>query len=360
MKAAVCYEYGKPLVIEDVDISPPKKGEVKVRLAATAICHSDIHVLRGEIPMELPTIGGHESSGYVEEVGEGVTTVKPGDPVVVTLLVSCGKCLFCTTGRPHMCEAEWERNTKSPYHNQKGEMLYQMFRTGTFAEYSIVDESQLAKIPEDMPLDSASLLACGVITGFGAVVNRAKPEVMSSNVIIGAGGVGLNSVQGAAISGGYPVIAVDITDSKLEAARTFGATHTVNSKKVDAIETVKEMTGGRGADYVFVTVGSAEAMRQGFSMVGPRGTMVMVGLPQFKDKISFSAFEFIGPERTLTGSFMGTTTFKTDAPKLVALYQAGILKLDELITARYPLEQINEAIESVERGEALRNVIVFE
>jgi S-(hydroxymethyl)glutathione dehydrogenase/alcohol dehydrogenase len=360
MKAAVCYEFGKPLVVEEIDIAPPQKGEVKVRLAATAVCHSDIHAIRGELPLKLPIVAGHESAGYIEEVGDGVASVQPGDPVVASVLISCGKCLFCTTGRTHMCEAVWPRDTESPYRNKRGESLGQAFKIGSFAEYIIVDESQVVKMPEDMPLDRAALLACGVITGFGAVVNRAKVEVMSSCVIIGTGGVGLNAVQGAAISGAYPVVAVDISDTKLEAARSFGATHTVNSAKEDAIEAVKALTEGRGADYVFVTVGNAQAVRQGFSMSGRRGTTVIVGLPKMGDTVSFSPFEFIRDERVLTGSFMGTTALQTDIPRLVKLYQAGVLKLDELITARYPLEQINEAIESVERGEALRNIIMFE
>jgi S-(hydroxymethyl)glutathione dehydrogenase/alcohol dehydrogenase len=359
LKAAVCYEFGKPLVIEDIDISPPGKGEVKVRLAATAVCHSDIHVFRGELPFPLPAVGGHESAGYIEEVGEGVTRVKPGDPVVASLLIACGKCFFCTTGRTHLCEAVWARDKESPYKNKKGQSLVQMFKTGSFAEYTILDQSQVVKIPDDMPLEQASMLACGVITGFGAVVNRAKVEVMSSCVIIGVGGVGLNAVQGAAISGAYPVIAVDINDAKLEAAKAFGATHIVNSSKVDADKTVKEMTGGRGADYVFVTVGSAKAMEQGFGMSGPCGTTVMVGLPNFKDSISFQTFPFIMGERTLTGSYMGTTHLEIHIPKMVNLYQEGILKLDELITARYPLDRINEAIEAVIKGEALRNIITF-
>jgi Zn-dependent alcohol dehydrogenase len=353
LKAAVCYEFGKPLVIEDIDIRPPGKGEVKVRLAVTAVCHSDIHAFLGELPMELPAIGGHESAGYIEEVGEGVTKVKKGDPVVASTLISCGKCFFCITGKPHLCEAVWARDKESPYTDKKGQSVLQMFKIGTFAEYTILDESQVVKIPDDMPLDSASLLACGVITGF-------KVEVMSSCVIIGVGGVGLNAVQGAAISGAYPVIAVDINEAKLEAAKVFGATHTVNSSKVDAIEKVKEMTGGRGADYVFVTVGNAKAMEQGFGMSGPCGTTVMVGLPHFKDNISFQAFPFILGERVLTGSFMGTTHLEKDIPRMIRLYQEGILKLDELITGRYTLDQINEAIESVKKGEALRNVIMFE
>jgi S-(hydroxymethyl)glutathione dehydrogenase/alcohol dehydrogenase len=359
VKAAVCYETGKALVVEEIDIAPPKRGEVKVKLAATAVCHSDIHAIRGELPQSVPSVPGHESSGYIEEVGEGVTSVKPGDPVVASLLASCGKCKFCMSGRTHLCEAIWPHDKETPFRNKKGQNLIQMFRIGSFAEYTILDESQVVKIPEDMPMDSASLLACGAITGFGAVVRRAKVEVGSSCVIIGTGGVGLNSVQGAAISGAYPVIAVDLSDSKLEAARAFGATHTVNSGKMDAVQAVKELTEGRGADYVFVTVGNAEAARTGFSMCGPCGMAVMVGLPQFKDTISFSPVEFILGERTMTGSYMGTTSLKWDIPKMVDMYRAGILKLDELITRRYPLEQINEAIDSVLEGKALRNVITF-
>ncbi len=360
MKAAVCYETGKPLVVEEVDIDPPEPGEVKVKLAATAVCHSDIHLFMGEIPGKLPVVGGHESAGYIEEVGEGVTTVKKGDPVVCTLMASCGKCRYCLTGLSHLCNAEWPLDTEGRMHNKKGEMLLQAYRIGSFAEYTVVDQSQVVKIPADMPLDRASLLACGVITGFGAVINRAQPEVMSSCVIIGVGGVGLNAVQGAALSGAYPVIAVDISDNKLKAAREFGATHTINSSKVDARKSVRELTGGEGADYVFVTVGSAEVVQQGFAMSAPRGMTVIVGIPNFQDKISFTPFFFIGGERVLTGSFMGTTQLQTEIPKLVELYKAGVLKLDELITARYPLDKINEAIEEVVQGKALRNVITFE
>jgi S-(hydroxymethyl)glutathione dehydrogenase/alcohol dehydrogenase len=360
LKAAVCYESGKPLVVEEVDIDPPKAGEVKVKLAATAVCHSDIHLFKGEIPWELPAVGGHESAGYIEEVGKGVTGVKKGDPVVCTLMASCGKCRYCLTGLSHLCNADWPLNTETRMHNKKGQPLSQAYRIGSFAEYTVVHQSQVVKVPADMPLDRAALLACGVITGFGAVVNRAKPEVMSSCVIIGIGGVGLNAVQGAAISGAYPVIAVDISDSKLKAARDFGATHTVNSSKVDAQKAIMELTGGFGADYVFVTVGNAKAVQQGFAMSGPRGMTVIVGIPKFTDMVSFPPFAFIGGERVLTGSFMGTTQLQTEIPKLVELYKAGVLKLDELITARYPLDEINKAIELVEKGKALRNVITFE
>jgi NDMA-dependent alcohol dehydrogenase len=359
MKAAVCYEFGKPLVVEDVDLDPPQKGEVRVRIATTSICHTDIHAIRGELPAKTPFIAGHESAGYVEEVGEGVTLVKPGDAVVVSLLISCGRCLYCRTGRPHMCEAKWPLDTESRLHNKRGQSLGHMFRTATFAEYVIVYESQAVPIPQSMPMDRAALLACGVITGFGAVVNRARVRPLESVAVIGIGGVGLNSVQGAAFSGADPIIAVDVLDNKLEAAQAFGATHTVNARQEDAVKAVQKLTSGRGADYVFVTVGSTVAIEQGFAMSAPRGTTVIVGLPPMKDKLSLSPFDFILAERVLTGSCMGTSNLSVDIPRLVALYQEGRLKLDELITGRYSLEQINEAIEYVERGEALRNVIMF-
>lgn len=359
MKAAVCYEFGKPLVIEDVNLEPPQKGQVKVKLAATAVCHSDIHALRGELPGVLPIVAGHESSGYVEEVGEGVISVKPGDPVVVSLISSCGECLYCRTGFPHLCETQMPLAKNSPLTNKNGQRLTNLFRTATLAEYSVIDKSQVVKIPPEMPMDRAALLGCGVITGFGSVLNRAQVKPLSSVVVIGIGGVGLNSVQGAAFSGAYPVIAVDVLDSKLKAAMDFGATHTVNAKQGDPIEEVKKLTSGRGADYVFITVGNCAAISQGVQMCARRGTTVVIGLPSVKDSLTLPPFDFIGPEKVLTGSFMGSTNLQVDIPKLVTLYQAGKLKLDELITKRYPLEQVNEAIEAVERGEALRNVIMI-
>jgi S-(hydroxymethyl)glutathione dehydrogenase/alcohol dehydrogenase len=359
LKAAVCYEIGKPLVVEEVDIDPPQAGEVKVKLAATAVCHSDIHMFKGELPMKPPLVGGHESAGYVDEVGKGVTRVQPGDRVVISLMANCGICKYCRTGRSWLCNAAWPLEKEARMHNKKGQDLVQPFKIGSFAEYNIVHESGLIKIPDDMPLDRASLLACGVITGFGAVVNRAKVEVMSSCVIIGCGGVGLNAVQGAAISGAYPVIAVDISDDKLKASRTFGATHTVNSSKSDAVKEVQALTDG-GADYVFVTVGSVAAINQAVFMTGPRGMTVIVGLPGFRDILELPPHLLIKDERILTGSYMGSTQYQTEIPKLVELYKAGILKLDELITARFPLDEINQAIELVEKGKALRNVIMFE
>src|SRR4030042_685014 len=244
MKAAVCYEFGKPLVIEDGTLSGPEDRDVKVPLAATAVCHSDIHDWKGELPGGLPFVGGHESAGYVEKTGAGGTSVKAGEPRV---------------------------------HNKKGQSLELKGNIGGFAEYAVVDESQVVKVPKDMPLEQAALLACGVITGFGGVVNRAKVRPFQSVVVMGGGGVGLNAVQGAAYVGAYPIIAVDVLDSRLKMAMDFGATHAVNGKREDAADAIKKLTGGRGAEFVFVAVGRVAAMQQGLPFNGVGGTLVRVG-----------------------------------------------------------------------------------
>jgi len=361
MKAAICYEFGRPLSIEDVLIDDASAGEVKVRSAAVGICHSDVHHIRGEWGGSLPVVSGHEVSGIVEEVGEGVTRVKPGDPVVVSALRSCGTCYYCMIGSPQCCVTEFPRLDKAVRLRTKaGEPLHAAHRVAGFAEYVLVDQSQVAPVPKDMPLDSAALLACAVVTGAGAVFNTARVEFGRTVVVIGTGGVGLNAVQAAALSGAYPIIAVDILDSKLEAAREFGATHTLRGDRDDAIGIVHELTSGRGAEYVFVTVGNVTAMTRGFGMTAMRGTLIVVGVPRFGTDVCFPANQFGQYERRVIGSGMGSTNLRVDIPKYVALYQDGRLKLDELISERYPLERINDAIQATEEGEVLRNVIVFE
>jgi S-(hydroxymethyl)glutathione dehydrogenase/alcohol dehydrogenase len=360
MKAAVCYEFGSPLVIEELTMRAPRSDEVRVKVAATAICRSDLHDIHGDFGGGLPFVGGHETAGYVGEVGAAVSAVKAGDPVIVSLLESCGRCFFCVTGRPYFCETKVTYDVHGTLTNERGEDVIQKARVGGFAEYVLVHESQLVKLEAGFPLDVASLLACGVTTGFGAVVKRAKVPPLSSVVIIGTGGVGLNSVQGAAVCGANPIIAVDIVDAKLSRAREFGATHTVNSRTADAVAAVKELTGG-GADYAFVTVGSSAALEQAFAMLAKRGSAVMVGLPPATDPpVTLPAAEFALTEKTVTGGFMGSICAQVDIPALIALYRAGRYKLDELITGRYPFARINEALESSAAGEALRNVIVFD
>jgi S-(hydroxymethyl)glutathione dehydrogenase/alcohol dehydrogenase len=358
MKAAVCYEFGQPLVIEDVDLDPPQRGEVKVRLTATAVCHSDVHLIRGDWGGSLPVVAGHESAGVVEEVGDGVTLAKPGDAVVVSLLRSCGRCYYCTIGAPHMCEGTFALSTQSRLRDKRGQPIRQGI-VGTFAEYAIVDQSQVVPVPTDMPLDRAALLACGVITGLGAVVNTAEVAAGKSVVVIGTGGVGLNAVQGAVLVGADPIIAVDLLDAKLGFARAFGATHAINAAQQDPAAAVKQLTAGRGADYAFVTVGSPAAMAQALNMVGVNGTVVIVGLPRADATMSLPIWGFVWGGRRLIGSRMGSTRLSVDIPRLVELYRRGRLKLDELITTRYPLEQINQAVETMEAGAVLRNVITF-
>jgi S-(hydroxymethyl)glutathione dehydrogenase / alcohol dehydrogenase len=360
MKAAVCYEFGKPLIVEDVDIENPKTGEVKVRISAVAICHSDIHLIKGDWGGQTPMIAGHEAAGVIEEVGPGVSRVKPGDPVVVSLLRSCGRCYYCTTGFSSICNANYALNTESRLRTKRGDPIEHGARTAAFAEYAIVAESQVVSLPPSMPLDRAALLACGVITGVGAVVNTAKVKPSSSVVVIGTGGVGLNAIQGAALSGAFPIIAVDLLDEKLKVAETFGATHSVNARETDLPAAIKSLTHDRGADYAFITVGSPSAVKQGFNMIRPGGTTVIVGIPPTSATVELPVVDFIfGGPKTITATFMGSTNLSLDIPNLVNLYQIGKLKLDELITQRYVLEQINEAIETVETGQVLRNVIMF-
>jgi len=356
MKAAICYAFNEPLVVEDdVAIDAPHAGEVKVRLAATAVCHSDVHLIHGDWAGGLPVVAGHEAAGIVEEVGEHVTLAKPGDRVILSLLRSCGRCFHCTTGATHNCEGAFALDTESRLRNARGEALQHGIRVAAFAESAIVDQSQVVRIPAEMPLDRAALLGCGVITGVGAVLNTAKVEIGASVVVIGAGGVGLNVIQGAALAGASPIVAIDTVASKLEAARHFGATHTLDTADARA---VRKLTG-RGADYAFVAVGVPEAVTQALAMLRRGGTAVIVGMPAVRATAPVRIFDVVWSEQRILGSRMGATRLPIDVPGLVDLYLRGRLKLDELITARYPLEAINDAIAAMERGVALRNVIEF-
>jgi Zn-dependent alcohol dehydrogenase len=278
---------------------------------------------------------------------------------VVTLIRSCGSCHFCARGEPVFCETKFPLDEQGPLRARDGESIAQGLRTGAFAEYAVVDASQAVAIPRSMPLDRASLLACGVITGVGAVINTAAVKAGSSVVVIGTGGVGLNSVQGAALAGASPIIAVDLSDAKLAAARAFGATHTVNPRTDDLDSRIRALTGGRRADYVFVTVGAKAAVEQALGLMRRAGTVVIVGMPASGVTAAFDPGWLAADGQHIIGSKMGSSRIQIDVPKLIELYGQGRLKLDELITARYPLERINEAVAGVTRGEALRNVIVF-
>jgi S-(hydroxymethyl)glutathione dehydrogenase / alcohol dehydrogenase len=277
---------------------------------------------------------------------------------VVTLIRSCGHCGSCAQGTPVTCETTFPRDAQSPLRRANGETLTHGLRTAAFAESVVVDASQVVVIPPAVPLDAASLLACGVITGFGAVTNTAALRAGATAAVIGAGGVGLNSVQGAAISGARMVIALDLVEAKLEAARRFGATHAVNAGAPDAVEQVRRLTG-RGADYVFVTVGAMAAIPQALAMAARSGTIVLVGMPASGVTVAVDPGDIAHNNLRVLGSKMGGAHIQADIPRLVTLYREGRLKLDELISGRYPLAQINEAVASARSGAALRNVIVF-
>jgi S-(hydroxymethyl)glutathione dehydrogenase / alcohol dehydrogenase len=359
VKAAVCRAFGQPLVIEDVMLDPPKTGEVKVRLTATAICHSDVHAIRGDWPFALPFIVGHESAGVVESIGEGVAQVKLGDTVVVSLLRSCGHCNYCLTDQPYYCSGTFALANEHRIHTTGGEVVRQGLGVAGFAEYVIVHQSQLVRVPSDMSLEVAALLACGVIAGYGAAVNTGQIISGSSVAVLGVGGVGLNAVQGAKLAGARQIIAIDLIETKLTAARQFGATHTINVSQANLVEGLRDITDTQGVDYVLVTVGSDSAINQSLSMVRKGGTVVIVGLPPWNKPATLPIASFVLNGTHLFGSWMGSTRLQIDVPVLIEHYQQGNLLLDELITARYPLEQINEAVEAMERGEALRNLIVF-
>lgn len=360
MKAAVCYAFGEPLSVEEIELAPPQRGEVRVRLAATAICHSDLHTLDGEWAPRLPVVAGHEAAGVVEVVGEGVTQTQPGARVVVSLLRACGHCYFCARGDSYLCETKYALDRESRLRNASGESLIQGVYVGAFAEAVVVDQSQVVRVPDEMPLDRACLLACGVITGIGSAIHVAHVEPGSSVVVIGAGGVGLNAIQGAALAGAARILALDTLDNKLDAARTFGATDTINVGTEDVRARVRALTGGRGADVALVTVGSTAAFEQAQKLIRKGGTVVIAGLPQWTATAPVQVAEFGFSGQRILGSHMGSTRLAVDIPWLVDLYLQGRLKLDELVTARYPLERINEAIDSMRRGQALRNVIVFD
>jgi len=358
MKAAVCREFGAPLRIEEVQLAATGPGEVRVRIAAVAICHSDISYADGAWGGTLPAVYGHECAGTVEDVGDGVTTVRVGDPVVVTLIRSCGHCHGCSMGRPVTCTTQFRLDLDTPLRDADGMPVAQVMRTGGFAEKVLVHESQCVTIPTHVPAASAALLACGVITGFGAVTNTAKVPAGSHVVVIGTGGVGLNSIQGARVAGARTVVAVDISASKVEAARRFGATHGVVSTSEEVAARVHDITGGHGADFVFVTVGAKAAFDSSYGLLAKAGSVVLVGMPASGVMSEIDPGTMAAYSQNILGSKMGSARIQVDIPNLVDLYDQGRVLLDELVTKTYPLEEINEAIAAVKRGEALRNVVV--
>lgn len=359
MKAAVCRAFGEPLVIEELTLEGPQAGELVVDVKACAICHSDITYMDGGWGGDLPALYGHEAAGVVSAVGPETPGVQVGDHVVVTLIRSCGQCFYCSRGDRVMCETSLPLSQRQPITDATGAPVAQMMNVGSFAEQVLVHHSQIAVMDKDVDFAVASLLGCGVITGVGAAINTTSISPGESTVVIGTGGVGLNCIQGAALSGANPLIAVDVNDAKLEAARAFGATHVVNSSTQDVAAEVRALTGGRMAEHVLVSVGVGPAIEQGIGLMGKGGETIIVGMPPSGVTTTFDPSWIAADSQRIVGSKMGSAQVPVDIPQLVGLYRGGRLKLDELVTKRYPLEEINEAVAAVKRGEALRNVVVF-
>lgn len=350
------YGVNQPLVIEDVEVDEPRAGEVLVKTSASGVCHSDLHFMEGSYPTQTPIVLGHESAGVVEKVGEGVTTVKPGDRVVVAFVSSCGHCDSCVQGRPALC-----MNTQTLGRNDRlklnGQPMPQFANMSAFAEYQLVSANACVHVPDAVPMEVACLVGCSVMTGVGAVSNTAKIPVGSTVAVIGAGGVGLNVIQGAALAGASKIIAVDLLENKLAAAKEFGATDVVDGSKDDPVKTVQAMTGG-GVDYAFEAIGLAKTAEQAFAMAKRGGTAVVVGMIPVTQMVSVPGAAFLG-EKGIIGSFYGSTRQTHDMPWLMELYRQGRLKIDELITKRWELGQINEAYAALKNGEVNRSVIMF-
>lgn len=357
IKAAICHEFGQNLKVEEIEIRPPSGNEVEVTLEACAICHSDISYADGAWGGSLPAVYGHEAAGHVTAIGDQAQGVSVGDRVVVTLIRSCGDCPSCANARPTNCETPYDGDN-GPITMTDGSKLHQAMACGGFAERVVVDASQVVVLPGDIALDVASLLACGVVTGVGAVVNAAGLRPGQDVVVIGAGGVGLNAIQGAHIAGARRIVAVDMSEEKLAIAKEFGATDGVLATS-DAPWREAKAAMGRGADAVLVTVGAAKAYDIAPRYLAYGGKVIMVGMPATGAASTYEAANFAAVGQSMVGSKMGDVVIKRDIPWMVDLYQQGRLKLDELVSNRWALEDINEAIADTKTGSAKRNVIVF-
>jgi S-(hydroxymethyl)glutathione dehydrogenase / alcohol dehydrogenase len=360
MKAAVLREVGKPLQIEDVQINKPGPHEVLIRTAAAGVCHSDLHFVEGSYPHPLPAVLGHESAGVVEAVGSEVRTVKPGDHVITCLSAFCGHCEHCLTGHMSLCvspETKRGPDDEPRLASANGPMM-QYLNLSSFAEQMLIHEHACVAIRKDMPLDRAALIGCSVMTGVGAVMHTSNVRPGDTVAVIGCGGVGLSAINGAAIAGAGRIIAVDIVPGKENFARAFGATDFVNAAEVDPVKTIIEMTKG-GVQHSFEALGMAKTAEQAFNMLRRGGTANIIGMIPVGQTISLMGAAFLG-EKRIQGSLMGSNRFPVDMPRLVDMYMAGKLKLDDMISRRLKLEQVNDAFEEMKRGEIARSVIVFD
>lgn len=359
MKAAVLREIPGRLEIDEVQIDGPGPREVLIDTAAAGVCHSDLHFMEGKYPYPTPAVLGHESAGVVAAVGSDVTYVAPGDHVITCLSVFCGACEYCTSGRPSLCTKQGltRPDDGPPRLSQDGTRVNQFLHLSSFAEQMLVHEHAIVKIREEMPLDRAALIGCGVQTGLGAVFNTAKVAAGETVAVLGAGGIGLNAVQGAAIAGAGRIIAVDMNESKLKLAESFGATDLVDASAGDPVAQVLELTGG-GVHHAFECIGLKVTAEQSFLMLKPGGTATVIGMIPIGDNVELPGYLFLS-EKRIQGSNMGSNRFRTDMPRYVDMYLAGRLKLDELVSARRPLDEINEAFEDMKAGEVARSVITF-
>ncbi len=366
-KAAVLTAVDTPLEVrDDIELAPPGPGEVKVKVGASGVCHSDLSVSNGTIPLPTPIVLGHEGAGTVVEVGEAVNGLAVGDHVVLSFVPNCRECYFCRRGQGYLCERGamaamgglLDGTTRISSH---GGPLHQMAMLGTFGEEAIVPEISCVKIDDDVPLKVAALIGCGVLTGVGAALNTADIHLGDTVAVIGCGGVGLNVIQGARIAGASEVIAIDRFDSKLEMAKQFGATRTVKAGDQDPAAVIAEAAEGRLADVVFEVIGLKDTMLQAFQLARQGGEVVFVGVPRMDTMLELmAAFEFLYLAKTVKGCWYGSSNVHEDVPKLLELYAHGQLKLDELISAEIDVAGVNDAFRAMESGEVARSVIVYE
>ena len=360
MKAAVFHGPHQPLTIEEVEIDAPMSHEVVVRTVGSGVCHSDLHFVDGLYPFQAPGILGHEASGIVEAVGDQVTYVKPGDHVICCLSVFCSHCEMCMTGKPFLCTGPERMRAVGdpPKYTWKGQTVAQFANLAAYAEKMLVYENAVVKIPDNVPFDIAALIGCGVTTGVGAVLNTAKIEPGSTVAVFGTGGVGLSAIQGARIAGARQIIAVDIFEHKLATARELGATHVVDASSHDPVEAIRAMTGG-GVDYAFEAIGLKKAAEQCFDAIRAGGTATIIGMIPVGQKVELDGRMFLR-EKKIQGSSMGSNRFRVDMPRYIEFYQQGRLKLDEMVTRKGKLEDVNEAFRAMKAGEVSRTVLMFD
>jgi NDMA-dependent alcohol dehydrogenase len=379
-RAAVLWGVGQDWKVEEIELDPPKAGEVLLKLKAAGMCHSDEHLVTGDmaitdemaeamgIPPMFPIIGGHEGAGVIVEVGPGVSSVKPGDHVSVSFVPSCGRCHYCSTGRQNLCDLgalafqKGQITDGTARHHCRGEDINLFAKLGTFSEHTVVAESSVIKVESDLPLDAVSLVSCGVATGWGSAVQRGGVSAGDTVVVVGIGGIGINAVQGARMAGAKHVIAVDPVEFKREKAMEMGATH-VFASMAEAIPAVQELSWGRMADKVIMTPGVlyGDLMAEALTLTGKGGTCVATAVaPMAQTHAAVNLFELSMWNKEIKGTIFGSLNPRADIPKLLGLYREGQLKLDELITKRYTLDQINEGYQDMRDGKNIRGVITFD